>query len=247
MLFNPPSEPARDTREVQYIDILRKKVRKWKTLFWIGIGLMVIASALAGWIWMRHQSRVLDTAGPGMSAVSAADFEPEINLLSFPAEPIPWGSAIPMWHVHLGNRYRQKVAWAPVDEERLGFELCSAGPQSEISVASPAVFASHGIRLSAQARMKKSPDFSGSVALVLVLVQQKEPGQNRDPDGLMPVSFETNRNFIVKEPNIPRKHGWFLAKQTVTLPARSHSVVFQIRGKFQGTAFIRDMRLERKK
>ena len=225
---------------------VKKKVRRWKMFFYIGLGLLAIGAVFAGWIWLRYENRVLDTAGPGISEACAVDIPPGSNLLSFPDKPVAYGSIMPKWNVHLGNRYGQKVAWQPVNEEENGFVISSTSRESELWLASAPVLAAPAMKFSTQACVKKSPDFSGSIALALVLVKQRE-SRSMDSAGNGKTVFETNQNFAVKEPNIPRKNKWLLAKQTVTLPARSYSLVFQIRGKFQGTVFIRDMRFERRK
>jgi len=182
-----------------------------------------------------------------MSAIRAADFALESNLLSFPESVITPDDPMPNWNIYLGDRFHQQAEWALVEDGIPGFILRSNNQHSEIRLTSQVVHVSAGMHLSMNARIKKSSDFSGNVAIVMILVQNMEALSNRGSSAFKTVSFETNQHFAVKEPTMYRKDGWCLAKQTKNLPARSHSVIFQIRGKFQGTVFIRDIHLERKK
>lgn len=242
--FRPPDSPARDTVDVQYVDKLQRKVKTWKTLFAAGVLLLVLAVALAAGIWTREKKRELLLPGYEMSALRAADFAPESNLLSFPGTPVDAGSPMPRWNVFLGDRYSQRAAYARLEEGGHGFVLNSANHDAEFRLSSAPIHVSPGMRIRMQGLLKGDGDFRGNVAFALILIQQRDiPRTGIGPE---PVSFETNRNFAVKEPNIKRQEGWALAQQTLSMPARSHSVIFEVRGKFRGTAFIRDMRLEMK-
>ena len=97
------------------------------------------------------------------------------------------------------------------------------------------------MKLMMQALFKKSPDFKGSIALVVELTKRIDSG---NPDPLRP-EYETIRHFMVKEPNLKRAQGWWLAQQTFDLPARNvHSVRLRIGGKFKGAVAVRGARLE---
>ena len=113
-----------------------------------------------------------------MSSIRAEDFALGNNLLSFPETPIPPGNPVPNWNIHIGDRYHQQAAWALVEGKNSGFVLRSDNPRSEIRLASHAVHVSPGMRLSIQARVKKSSDFSGSVAIVMALVQKTDLPRN---------------------------------------------------------------------
>jgi hypothetical protein len=51
--------------------------------------------------------------------------------------------------------------------------------------------------------------------------------------------------FLVKEPNQERGE-WLLGQKTVTLPAQSESILFEIRGRFVGEVAVRDCALVRR-
>ncbi len=241
--FKPPSEPARDAVSVQYVGRLERKLRVWKTLSIAGATAVIAAAALAWNAWNKEQNRVLAIPGAEMSTVRAGDFAPESNLLAFPSAPVPDGAPLPHWGARLGDHHRQKAGWGPVGDGKDGFILHSSNREADLTLSSAAIHVAPGMKVCMQAYVKGNGDFEGSVAAVLVLVQQQVA---RDQPGAPSISFETNLNFVVKEPNQPRQDGWLLAQQTVTLPARSRAVIFQLRGRFEGVVFARDIRLEQK-
>lgn len=253
--FNPPANAAKAAQNVilvQNLDTLKRGVRRWKRLF-IGMAaaLMVLAG-LAGWIWMRQARLAAHFPGSDMPAIQAADFAPASNLLSFPDQPVAAGQNIPKWTAHLGNRYRQQALWTALENGEPGFVLRSTDAQREMWISSAAILVSPGMRFTLQALVKKSPDFSGSIAVVVPLVQRGaaaapaagSPTAKHDARGS--TALETMQKFVVKEPTLPRADGWSLVKHTFELPARSYAVEFQIRGQFQGAAWVHDLRLERK-
>ncbi len=241
--FKPPAEPARDAVNVQYVGQLERKLRAWKILSIASAVAILAAAALAWSAWTREKNRELVITGSEMSVVRAGDFAPESNLLSFPSAPVEAGAPIPHWSLQLGDRYRQRAKWASVGSGKNGFVIHSSNREAELTLNSAAIHAAPGMKLCMQAYVKGSGDFAGNIAAVLVLVQQQV---GRDHPGAPSITFETNLNFVVKEPNQLRQDGWMLAQQTITLPARSRSVMLQLRGRFQGVVFVRDLRLELK-
>jgi len=246
--FNPPAnadKAVQNVTPVQYLDTLRRRVRWWKRLVIGLVAFLIMMAGFGGWIWMRQIHPESDVPGSDLVAVRAVDMEPGVNLLSFPPLPMASGTAIPKWSVHLGNRYRQQALWAALENERPGFILRSEDSQREIWISSASIHVSPGMRLTLQALVKKSPDFSGSLAVVIPLVLRVEsPSPETDASGA-PI-LETRPQFVVKEPTVPRADGWSLVKQKFELPVRPHSVKVQVRGRFTGIVWIRDLRLERK-
>lgn len=242
--FVPPAQPTRVTLEVAYLNRLRRGVRRWKLASAAAAAGVALAGALAFWFWQRPRDPAVDIPAVERQSVRAVDYAPESNLVSLPAAPVAAERALPNWDRHLGDGVRQWIAWGPVDGDQQGFLLRSEDAGRELWVESAPVHVTPDMKMTLHAQIKKSDDFAGSLALALVLVQRVEGGRRAADGGAL--VFETNRNFAVKEPTLARQEGWSAAKQTVELPARAHSVALQIRGRFQGTALVRDVRLERK-
>lgn len=238
--FHPPAEPVRDTPDVQYVDRLRRKARKWKMMFMAGSMLLALTLTIGIGAWLREKTRTVHVGGTRMMAVRAADFAPESNLLSFPEAAVQPGSRLPHWNLSLGDRYKQQASWTQIEQDTYGFVLGSGSHDAEMRLGSAPVHVAPDMRLRLQGYVKGGDDFSGNIAFALVLVQRTGSAEEAT------LSFETNRNFVVKEPTLRRRDGWSLAQQTIDLPARSHSVTFEIRGKFQGVAHVRGARLERR-
>ncbi|MCA1808087.1 MAG: metallophosphoesterase [Kiritimatiellia bacterium] len=241
--FSPPTTPeeaAHDTQTVQHLDVLQRRVWRWRMMFGLLMLLVLLVGGTGSWAWWRHHNRRLSIAGTEMNAVYAADHAPGSNLLEMPdAEVVP-GQPFSSWDVLLGNRHRQNIAWKIEGGSGL-FDLTSADGRSDCWLVSPAVHVRSRDRLMIQGFVHKGEDFQGSIALVVELIQ--ESGANQ----LEPM-FEVTHNFHVKEPhpNLRRADGFYEARSTFDLPARSHSVRLKVGGKFTGAALVRDLRLERR-
>lgn len=234
--FSPPDQPDRavkNTVAVQYVESLRKGMRRWQRLFMTAVICLAIFAAGIGFIGWRHMHRDLDLVGTTMSAMSAREAALGNNMLIFPATDVTDGQPVPGWHIHLGNRYHQQASWGQLPEGCIGWKLHS-GRQSELWITSPLVSVSPGMKFTMQGRVWKSADFKGSLALVIALMRQAGTDDVID-------------QFVVKEPTLVRADGWSTVKQTFFIPARAEAIHFQIRGRFQGTAYLHNLSLERKK
>ncbi len=250
--FNPPEnadQAVRNVIPVQHLDTLRRRVKWWQRLVTGLAVVLVVMAGLGGWVWMRQMHAEIDIAGSGRMAIRAVDTAPAVNLLSFPDQPVTSGNVIPQWDVHLGNQYRQQALWTSLDDGQQGFVLRSKDPQKAMWISSAPIHVSPGMRLTLQALVKKSPDFTGSIAVVMPLVKRVElPSVKtaRPPGADAAATFETIHQFVVKEPTLDRADGWSLVKQTVSMPARAHAVEFRVRGRFTGVVQVQNLRLERK-
>ena len=242
--FSPPATPAismRDTVPVQYLAQLKRRVRRWQTLFLAMLMLITTVACVAGWQWWRFRQRRLTVPGLRMEVVRGADLAPGSNFLEFPASPAPPNQPLAGWDIQLDNRYRQAIAWRQVDDAEPGFAFDSQDHRAECWLVSPVIHVKNGSKLMVQALFKKNPGFRGSIALVVELTKQTD---SANPDPLAP-EFEIIRHFVVKEPNVKRANDWWLAQQTFDLPARNtHSVRLRIGGKFKGAVAVRGARLE---
>lgn len=242
--FHPPDRPdqaVKNTVEVQHVeDMLRRRVRRWQRLT---VGTLVFLSALLiiiGVLWVRHAHRRLDLIGAPMTALRAPDPGQGNNILVFPDVPVPAGQPVPLWQIHLGNRYNQQAVWRQLPDGRLGWNLRSRRI-NELWISSPLIYVAPDMKFTLQGRIWKSADFKGSLAIVIALERRAEIGAEAPPRA------GRVEQFIVKEPTLLRSGGWSLVKQTFEIPARAESIRFQIRGRFQGSAALCDLSLERKK
>jgi len=241
--FRPPDRPeqaVKNTVEVQYVDVLRRRVRRWQLLAAGASAFLATLLAVAGMLGWRYAHREADLAGAPLSAVRPPDAEPGNNLLVFPEAPVPAGQPVPGWHIHLGNRYRQQAAWDQLPDGRPGWRLQSSRTHG-LWIASPLISVAPGMKLTLQGRVWESPDFKGTLSVVISLVRRVETGAA--PAG----RTEVIDRFVVKEPTRLRNDGWSLVKQTFEIPARAEALSVQIRGRFQGAASLCDLSLERKK
>ncbi|MCX6994035.1 MAG: metallophosphoesterase family protein [Kiritimatiellaeota bacterium] len=238
--FHPPDRPeqaVKNTIEVQHVDALRRRVRRWQLLAAGALTFLTALLATAGVLGWRYAHRELDIVGATLSA-RTPDSEPDNNLLVFPEAPVPAYQPVPGWHIHLGNRYRQMVAWDLADG-RPGWNLQSSRA-NELWIASPLISVAPDMKFTLQGRVWKSSDFKGSLAVVVSLVRRIEIGPETSGRP------EVIERFVVKEPTRVRTDGWSLIKQTFEIPARAEAISVQIRGRFQGAASLCDLSLERK-
>ena len=71
-------EGARGAVEVQKIEVLERKVRRWKA---VSAGVAVLALALGGAVWWYYATRALDRDDTAMAAVSSEAKPTNTNLL----------------------------------------------------------------------------------------------------------------------------------------------------------------------
>jgi len=236
--FSPPTTTdmkARDVVEVQQMEVLQRRVIRWKILFSVILVLGLVLAATAGvWGW-RYHTRGLDIADPAKAAVSAMAFSEERNLLSLPSSPIPKGSPIPGWSLHVGDKRSQGIS---ADREADGtafFLLASGMAGEEMRLASPRIEVTPGMKLCLEGHYRKSEDFSGSVSAVVSLIKAAGAGEERSDQ------------YLVKEPVQIRKGSGLVTKQTFTVPANSRYVELQIRGRFTGNVKVSGLSLTRVK
>ncbi len=120
------------------------------------------------------------------------------------------------------------------------FKFTSEDRQAECWLISPVIHVKGNSKLMMQAFFRKSPEFKGSISMVVELTRQTGKRDSAVPQP----EFEITQNFRVKEPNQPRSKNWLEARETFDLPANAHAVRLKIGGKFKGTAWVRDLRLE---
>lgn len=234
--FSPartPDESVQKTVEVQELNVLKRSRNRWRNLSILIAAGSILAAGIAGAAWWRHHTRSLDIRGTSAAPLNAVTVQAGKNLLRVPESQTQSRQPIDGWNVSLGNRYRQAVHVSR-DGGEGALVLTSRTGRDEIAISSPPIRVSPRMRIQSAALFKKSDDFDGSIAMVLSLT--------KEIDG----SIDTIDEFVIKEPNLKRAEGWMEAKNTEELPAKSSSVRFSIRGRFTGTAEIRNPRIEKR-
>lgn len=243
IMFHPPDRPeqaVKNTIEVQYVDALRQRVRRWQLLAAGALTFLAVLLTAAGVLSWRYAHRELDLVGAPLPVVRTLDSAHGNNLLVSPETVVPADQPVPGWHIHLGNRYRQQATWNRLPDGRPGWRLQSSRPH-ELWIASPLISVAPDMKFTLQGRVWKNSDFKGSLAIVVSLVRRIETGNET------PARTEVVDRFVVKEPAFFRPDSWSLVKQTFEIPARAEAISVQIRGRFQGSASLCDLSLERKK
>jgi len=236
--FSPPTTTdmkARDVVEVQQLEVLQRRVTRWKILFSVILVVGLVLAATAGvWGW-RYHTRGLDIADPTKAAVSAMAFSEESNLLPMPSALVLRGSPIPGWNLHVGDKRSQGIAVGQETDGKAFFLLASGNAEEEVRLGSPPIEVAPGMKLCLEGRYQKSGHFAGSVSAVISLIKAAGTTEERIDQ------------YIVKEPVQIRKGSGLVAKQTFTVPANSRRVELQIRGRFTGEVKVSDLSLTRVK
>ncbi|NQT94761.1 MAG: metallophosphoesterase family protein [Lentisphaerae bacterium] len=234
--FSPaqtPEEEARDTIEVESLEVLHKQVRTWKRVSVTVLLAAIIAGGAGGTLWWRHANRGAVIADPRLSPQNALHVPAGQNLVEEPRPADAARAYVPGWTVSLGDRRKQSVE-IEVAENASAQVVMTSRSDDEMRLGSPAIRVQPGMKLQLAASFLKSPSFRGSVAVV-VSVRKETDGKEEIVD-----------RFVVKEPSVKRRGGWMEARKTFEIPANGKELTLQVRGRFTGSARLRDLSLERK-
>lgn len=224
--FRPPetaAEGARGAVEIENLDVLRGRVRRWKAVTAALAGLLVVGALVAGWLAWRRASQAAEIMPAWLPTLVAADRPAGVNLLPAPA---PGAPPLDGWIVRLGDYRAQEVgALSPSGEGLPAFVLTSRSARETVEVVSAPIVVAPGQRIALEAVFEKADGFEGTVTLGASL--------RRAAGG----AEETVETFVVKEPNLRRKDG-LAARETVEIPAGARELRVRISGRFRGTVKI---------
>lgn len=231
--FNPPEsreQGASGAREVQSLEVLQGRVRRWKGLSVTLSAAIVIVIAGLGFFAYRHATRASDSDRTGGQPIHAGARAPGENLL-----PMPGAHAHPLagmegWRVRLGNKRRQQLSVTGQGLDAI-WTLSSESSDTAVWITSPTIIVQPKMRMQLAAEMKKSADFEGSLSVVISLTQS---------DGA------TREQFVVKEATTHRRDDWLRAQKTFNIPAGAESLHFHLHGRFSGEARVRGLTLARR-
>jgi diadenosine tetraphosphatase ApaH/serine/threonine PP2A family protein phosphatase len=232
--FRPPetaAEGARGAVEIEDLDVLRGRVRRWKAVTAALAGLLLAGALVAGWFAWRRASQAAEFIPAWLPTLVAADRPAGANLLSAPAAGAP---PLDGWIVRLGDCRAQEISAMPPTGDGLpAFVLTSRSALETVEIVSAPIVVVPGQRIALEAVFDKDVGFEGTVTLGATL--------RRAAGGLE----ERVENFVVKEPNLRRRDG-LAARETVEIPAGARELRVRISGRFRGSVRVLAVSASRK-
>jgi len=225
---------VRNTVEVQQLNTLKSRFRKWKILASAVLLAIAAVASFSGYSLWKFKNRGLFIFDPALTSINSTIYTSGTNMLLMPSVPAPARNGIPGWNIRLGDKTKQSIEFSAYENDGLVFTLSSSSRDDEINLISPVILAEPRRKMCFQALFKKSPSFSGNIAAT-VSVTRKISGKD-----------ELTRQFATKAPSQIRQGNWIMAKQTFDLPANTVSLRLDICGTFTGTVLIKDITLENK-
>ena len=134
--------------------------------------------------------------------------------------------------VRVGDKRHQTVS-VTLSDEHTAFHITSRHTEDSIEIISPRIRVRPDMGITIAGLVKRSEDFQGNVALALSLEKETATG------------IVIVRDFMVKEPNLKRKGGWWAAQVTDTMPADAREVTLRIEALFTGELTIRGITVTR--
>lgn len=246
--FSPPQDRkqnAKDTVEVQELDILQKKVRKWKSAAIAVLLVFLFAGFTTGFLTWRNRTRERIITGSLFHTVLAEAFSSQ-EITSRQRTPIPAAQNIlfanpdgstpypdlSTWRIIFGNKYKQDLR---IDKNKPAqYIISSADPDAVVQMESRPIKVKPDARFRTYAAFKKSPDFKGSAHIYIDV-----------RTGGKPLEFEWQRIAADSE----GKDGTMLARKVFPetdnpLPPET-TIQFLIKGCFEGKLTISDLGLAR--
>lgn len=226
--FSPatlPADKATQAVEVKQFDLLAARARRWKASFTLALIALILLTGAAGTMGFLHATREITMPAKHQST-------PEHPLLADLGIDDTPHLPLSDYTIHIGNKRQQTVYFCDSAKERL---MCmKSTSDAPLILQTAPIPAESNQKLSFELAIRKSPDFKGSAAAFVSLTKN-----------LNGVSEQTRR-YLIKEPNMSRKNGFLVAKQTFTLPANTTHVSFGLTAEFNGTLEISTLRLEDK-
>ena len=157
----------------------------------------------------------------------------ENNLLGVPGRESPGNAAVSGWTIHLENHRQQAVSVVTLADGQSAFQLVSRDADRGLRVASAPILVEPGMKFRYTVLVRFEEPFDGAFTTFVDLVR-KEKGVPRIEPG-----------FAGKMPNLPRRGGLMLAKETFEVPANATEMRVGVRGNFKGTVVVHDICLVR--
>lgn len=238
--FSPAATAAQqvqNTAAVETLSVLRRDLRRWKTLALTGAMALLVAGLAAplGIRRLTHRERVIPAAYAPYHKTDISDADIARNLVVTPDAPVAAGTPIPGWQVRLGDRRRQHAEVIGESPAEMQFALHSTTARDELRLSAAPLTVQPGLRLQMQGLVLPDPDFEGTVALYLSVTRLVEGREVTDP------------LYLVKKPEWLQPDGWRKAQATAKpLPNDAIRVTLDLRAKFTGTLHVRALTLTRR-
>ena len=232
--FTPPTTPEKAVQNAiptQDITRLKQSIRRWKLLFLFSAALVLAVLVAALWFW-RAQADYSMIIGPPLKTVDGTHYPPKSNILPVLNATSATGDRVDGWRIYLGDSRLQRLDVIAPQGDGLCLQLASQVNGTQMALSAPAIHVTPGQSWSMSGLLQKGDHFTGTALMAMILVRQGAKGD------------ETNENFYVKEPFLPRADGWMKVHQTFRVPAGGKTIQFQIRGMFRGILRAKGMSLE---
>lgn len=220
------SEKATGVIEIQELDLLRTDAKRWRRSFVASLSIMLIILITVAGLSISYatKKKLIRAAGQGVYISGS-------GLASLHMETEPY---LPLadFDIELGHKRHQQIE--VVNDQDGHLLAISSRRSAPVVLKSRMIPAKPGEKLMLEALLRKSDDFRGSaVAFISVC---------RDIDG----RTQKTKRYLVKEPNLPRKNGFILGKQTFELPANTTHVSVGLSAEYTGSIEIAALSLSRK-
>lgn len=226
--FSPPvsiSDKANGAVQIRELNLMASKARRWKASFAVTLITLILGLGTAGTAGYRHYTKKL---------IIEAGQHPSGSGTQLAGLDLERGTCLPLkdFSILLGNR-RKQSACVKRSTETSCLQIAS-GSYDVILIQTPAINARGGQKLALEALIRKSPDFRGN-ATAFIAVTKKVNGRTQH-----------SQRYLVKEPNLPRKNDFLLARHTFELPANTTHVALGLAARFSGSIEVARLELTEK-
>jgi predicted phosphodiesterase len=234
--FSPartPEKAARNVAAVHTLEVLQKRIRRWKLLFGFALVALLAILLVAIFTWVNRAGQQITIAeASALPVIDAGTLPSGTNMLRLGCEAITAGQIIPEWTITLLNKQGQSVSVEAGGAAMLPVLVLNSDG-SEIKCSSRIFTVEPGMKFQIEAVFKPEQGFIGDIWIGVELTRKTTNG-------------ERVNHYNPKAPSSTRKDGWSSAKSTFTLPTGSTCMRFEIYGKFKGGTRVKDVQLRRK-
>ncbi|MEI6563041.1 MAG: metallophosphoesterase family protein [bacterium] len=224
IVFTPPKSPDKAAHDVVAVQDLKSVPPRKKKMPYNLISIVLIAVLLAGAIIWRTIPHATDINAASALPLPAS----ERNVLTVPDQVLDPGQPIAGWDIHLEDKYRQRVG-VNLDPFKQPFPyLVSKNKNKEILLSSSWIAVQPRQTWRVDASFQKKSDFSGAVALEIILQDTKH---------------QIVSNFFIREPGAPLETGLSKIQEKIIIPEGGTMIRAQVRGKFEGNILVRHLQL----
>lgn len=219
VVFSPPKTPSQGVHDVVAVQDLKTIPKRKKKLPLSMVSVMLCVIALIGYvIWQKIPHAIdINAASATPLAASTRSSVPLPERVTLPGTPIPG------WNIHLDDKKNQQVGINLDPFKQPFLYLSSKKAHKKMSAASSWVTAYGGEKWAFDASLQKKKDFSGNLALTIML--QRNGGT-------------VVTNFVTLNIPPPQSSGLSKIQEQFSIPGDGKLICWTIGGSFSGTALI---------